>query len=118
MLNCLFGLSSYPAHNTLISTVRAVSSTSHPAKGNIVNYEPINGQILKYTHLFKVSVIFRTVWTNFRKILNAKFQENLFSWNRGVPYGKGGRTDRQIDITKLTVAFRYFYPEWHNNRGS
>ena len=79
MLNCFFGLSSYPVHNTLISIVRAVSSTSHPAKGNTVNYEPTNGQILKYTYLFKVPVIFRTVWTNFRNILNAKFKENLFS---------------------------------------
>jgi hypothetical protein len=76
MLNCFFGPSSYPIHNTLISIVRPVSSTSYPAKGNTVNYEPTNGQILKYMDLFKVPVIFRTVWTHFRKIVNAKFQEN------------------------------------------
>ena len=95
MLNCLFGLSSHPAHNTLISTVRAVYPNSHPAIGNTINYGPINGRILKYSYLFKVPLIFRTVWTNFRKILDAKFQDNVFSWNRCVTYGTGGRTDRQ-----------------------
>jgi len=71
MLNCFFGLSTYRGDNTLLSIVKAVSSTSHPAKGKTVNYKPIDSQILEYRYLFKVPV-FRTVWTNFRKILNAK----------------------------------------------
>lgn len=32
--------------------------------------------------------------------------------------GADVQTDRHTYITKLRVAFRYFYPKWHNNHGS
>jgi hypothetical protein len=45
----------------------------------------------------------------FEKYPNVKFNENPSSESRGVPCGrKDGRTDRQIDMTKVTVAFRNF----------
>jgi hypothetical protein len=61
---------------------------SYHTKGSAVNYETNEDQILKYTYLFELPVIFRTVWTYFRKVLSRKFQENLFSWNGGVPCGR------------------------------
>jgi len=43
--------------------------------------------------------------TDFRNILNIKFNGNPFSGNRGVACG---RTDRRTDMTKLIVALRNF----------
>jgi len=41
--------------------------------------------------------------TDFRKVLNIRFQVNSSSGSRVVPWG---RTDGQKDMTKLIVAFR------------
>ena len=41
----------------------------------------------------------------FEKDSNVKFHESSTNDNRNVPCG---RTDRQTDVTKLTVAFRNF----------
>ena len=42
--------------------------------------------------------------TYYRKKLSIKFHENPSSGSRGLPCGK---TDRQIDMTKLIVAFHH-----------
>jgi len=45
----------------------------------------------------------------FEKHSNIKFHENPPTASRVVLWGqKDGQTDRQINITKLIVAFRYF----------
>jgi hypothetical protein len=51
---------------------------------------------------------FNETWilsTEFRKVLNTKLYKNPSRVNRVVPFG---RTDRQIDMTELIIAFRNF----------
>jgi hypothetical protein len=52
----------------------------------------------------------------FEKYSNMKFHENPFRWSRVVQCGRtDGRTDRQTDLTKLTISFSNFAKAPNNN---
>lgn len=52
-----------------------------------------------------------------KKIINIKFRENPSRGSGAVSCGRRDRqTDRQIDMTKLVVAFRYFASHTKNHK--
>jgi hypothetical protein len=63
------------------------------------------GPHVKYLYFFPILLKLELPWQIFEKYSNIKFNENLSSGSRVVPFGE---TDGRADMTKLIVAFHNF----------
>jgi len=73
---------------------------------------------VKYRYYWQILMEIEFSRQIFEKYSNIRFHENPSSESRGVPCGRtdGRTTDGQTDMTKLTVAFRYFANAPKNER--